>query len=165
MRKVFIILAAFTLFADISNAVNSESWYPLTSNTPKDVEWTVISQSDTLMEIRLETPGFYYRFEGSEARLRIGLNPAIADSGIPEVPMIGTVVGLPSCSNVSVEVIEEAVEVIDDWYQLYPRPALRVEQLPNGSEVVVEHYYKNETAYQTPSYSPLSAQPPAFPVE
>jgi len=99
------------------------------------------------------------------ARLRIGLNPAIADSGIPEVPMIGTVVGLPSCSNVSVEVIEEAVEVIDDWYQLYPRPALRVEQLPNGSEVVVEHYYKNETAYQTPSYSPLSAQPPAFPVE
>ncbi len=96
---------------------------------PPESALTIISATDNQVVLELTVPDYTVETivvaDQPYQRLTIPGTTLIGSPGDPQVPVQGTMVGLPTLSNVSVTVVDADFETLSG-YRLYPAPATRV---------------------------------------
>jgi PKD repeat protein len=116
MLFTFLLLAAVGLYAQ-------KSWVPFTSNEPAQTT-VVVQQNDRAgMTIAITVPGMYRQqiTEGEMVfdQLSLTASATTMEVGLPELPRLSQVIGIPGNQKVSFKIIDQETKTIEG-YNVYP---------------------------------------------
>ncbi|HZK06571.1 MAG TPA: C25 family cysteine peptidase [Bacteroidales bacterium] len=116
MLFTFLLLAATGLYAQ-------KSWVPFTSNEPAQTTIAVQQSDRAGLTLEITVPGMYRQqiTEGEMVfdQLSLTSGATTLEVGLPELPMLGQMIGIPGNQKVSFKIIEQKIQTVEG-YNVYP---------------------------------------------
>lgn len=116
MLFTFLLLATTGLYAQ-------KSWIPFTSNEPAQTTIAVQQSDRAGMTVEITVPGMYRQqiTEGQMVfdQLSLTSGATTLEVGLPELPMLGQMIGIPGNQKVSFRIIEQKTQRMEG-YNVYP---------------------------------------------
>ncbi len=145
MLFTFLLLAAAGVYAQ-------KSWVPFTSNEPAQTT-VVVQQSDRAgMTIAITVPGMFRQqiTEGEMVfdQLSLTAGATTMEVGLPELPRLSQVIGIPGNQKVSFKIIDQETKTIEG-YNVYPFQTPTTDN-PGGHDhpfVMDQNFYKQSRIF------------------
>ncbi|MCD4788794.1 MAG: hypothetical protein K8R37_02245, partial [Bacteroidales bacterium] len=150
MKRSLLLVSILTILTFIAFA--QKNWISFTSDNPELPQVVIEEQNDTKIILNISIPGMYvsdYEEEGqSFQRLELLENETTMDVGMPELPMLNEIIGIPGNKKIKVSILEQETVMLED-YLVYPfqTPAKDVKGGNPDKFVIDEIFYSQSKSY------------------
>ena len=149
MKKSLLLVSILTILTFIAFA--QKEWVSFTSDNPELPQVVIEEQNDTKVILNISIPGMYvsdYLEEGqSFQRLELIENETTMDVGMPELPMLNKIIGIPGNKKIKVSILEQEIVMLEDYF-VYPfqTPSKDVKG-GNPDEFVIDEKFYSQSKY------------------
>jgi len=147
MKKFLVIVVFLVVICSIS----AKEWMSFDSSFEREPQVNVVESDDSRVILDISIPGMYLQnvTENGQTYQRIEMieGRTTHDVGLPELPMITRIIGIPDNQNVRVKVLNTSTIVLSD-YNIYPLQTPEIDGAPSDKDFVVDSiFYLSEGTY------------------
>ena len=147
MKKFLVIVVFLVVICSIS----AKEWMSFDSSFEREPQVNVVESDDSRVILDISVPGMYLQnfTENGQIYQRIEMieGRTTHDVGLPELPMITRIIGIPDNQNVRVKVLNTSTIVLSD-YNIYPLQTPEIDGAPSDKDFVVDSiFYLSEGTY------------------